>query len=124
MLFDSLYNALENQSKIFDDCEGNGLRYDIPTKIGYVNIQVNMEYGNNTIEFDIFKVKGTPLTPENEDLERIAEFGGYVSELDIGDGYISRVSLMRNGYVQAWEDSDTVKEVLEEMERRFHVDLA
>lgn len=114
-----LYDALENASPIFDDCEGNGLRYDIKTKLGYVNIQIDMEYSSNIIKFDIFKVLGEPVIPENEDPQRIAEFGGYVSELDMDEGPISNVTLQNNGKINKTGDGDMVKLVLEEIESRL-----
>ena len=119
MLFPKLLNALEDASPIFDDCEGNGLRYDILTKEGYVNIQIDTEYTQNIITFDIFKVLGEPVTPENEDQQRIQEFGGYVSELDMDTGAISKVTLERNGKIRKTGDGDLVKLVLEEIEKRL-----
>ena len=124
MLFKKLYKALETSSRILDDCEGNGLRYDINTKSGYVNIQINMEeYSSRIIKFDIFKVLGEPLTPSNENQSLIQEFGAYVSELDMETGVLSTITLYKDGQIHKTVDSDLVKDVLDELETRLDKDL-
>ena len=122
MLFPKLYNALEQNATIFDDCEGNGLRYNIKTKTGFMNIQVEMEYVWEMIELDIFAVKGELLL--NEEDPRYQEFDGrFVSELDIQDqGSLGSVTLFSNGrIIDTAKDGDMVKTVLEWIEYRLDV---
>lgn len=116
MLFKRLRKALEDLSPIFDDCEGNGLRYDINTSIGYVNILLDTEdETKNEIKFDIYKIVGTPLTPENEDKTKT-----YVSELDEETGILSTVSISRNGNVTNTGHADLVAEVINEIDKRLN----
>ena len=90
-----VFRTFKNDN-ILDDGEGTSLRYDIQTEDGYyVNIVI-LDYNpkNQNLSFEVFKIVGTPLTPETEDHEKNKEYGFYVSEFDEEAGVLAQVDIV------------------------------
>lgn len=112
-------NLIQSVYRLIDDGEGTSLKYDVDVgNFKFVNIVIDEESDYDRLIFNIYKVLGTPMTPETEET-LLGSNDYYVSELDRDSGSQALVVIDKNNNIYIKGDKEIAHLVVNEMQKRI-----
>lgn len=112
-------NLIQSVYRLIDDGEGTSLKYDVDVgNFKFVNIVIDEESDYDRLIFDIYKVLGTPVTPETEET-LVGSNDYYVSELDRDSGSQALVVIDKNNNIYIKGDKEIAHLVIKDMQKRI-----